>query len=184
MTSNAWQTRWGWFAVRTAPRQEMAAAKDLRDLGFRAFVPVEIVKVRKGRGNTRTRPKEIERPFFNSYLFTQCTMDIQSWLKIRNQRHVCEVLSTNAEGIPTPVPDRAMEHIIAAGPFREPGPKPGEMVKLSTGPWSGFMTRIVKVDRNERITVLLPFMGTERPVAYNLSDVERQHDGSAALRSA
>ena len=183
MRQSGWGT-WGWFAVRTAPRREMTVAQELRELGLRAFVPVEIVKVRKGRGNERTRPKEIERPFFTGYLFTQAAMDIQTWLRIKNHDYVYGVVSGNPDGRPTPVPDAAMSHLIAAGPFRPEGPKAGETVRLSTGPFSGLITKIVKVDRNERITVLLPFMGTDRPVVYNLSDVERQSDGSAALATA
>ncbi len=182
-----WSGRFAWYAIRTVPRREMAAAEDLRELGVKAFVPVEIVKRRVGRGAGRITIEEIEKPFFPSYLFAQAAMDVQSWLTIRGQRHVCEVLSAGIDGRPTPVPDAAMRHLIEHGPFREPPPPPprvGDVVQLSTGPFAGMMTKITKVDRGERISVLVQFMGADRSIDLRLSDVERLQDGSAARRSA
>lgn len=179
-----WSGRVGWYCVRTAPRREMAAAADLRELGIKAFVPIEIIKVRAGRGPSRVKLREIEKPFFPSYLFAQVAMDVQAWLTIKGQRHVCEVLSSGIDGLPTPVPDAAMRHLIDHGPFREPDPKPGDVVRLSTGPLVGLITRITKVDKGDRIRVLISFMGTDRPVDLKLSDVERLPDGIAARRTA
>jgi transcription antitermination factor NusG len=166
------------------PRREMTVAADLREMGLKAFVPIEIVKVRAGRGPSRMKLREVERPFFPGYLFAQVAMDIQAWLAIKGNDHVAGIVSGNVDGRPTPVPDAAMAHLIAAGPFRERDAKPGDVVRISTGPLAGTLTRIMAVDKSERIKVLIQFMGADRPIDLHLSEVERMPDGYAAHRTA
>ena len=179
-----WSGKFAWYAIRSAPRREMDVAAYFRDQGMRAFVPVELVTIRAGRGPKRLKLKEIERPFFPSYLFAQVHMDVATWHTIRSHDYVSAIVSGNVDNRPTPVPDAAMAHLIAAGPFREPGPKVGEMVKLSTGLFAGLITKITSVDKSDRIKVLIKFMGTDRPIDFNLSEVERMPDGYAAHQPA
>lgn len=179
-----WSGRFAWYAIRTAPRRELDAAKDLcEELGVKAFVPIEIVKVRAGRGPNRAKLREIEKPFFPGYLFAQLDMDVDAYYRLKDRQHVVAIVC-GSDQKPSPVPDAAMAHLISHGPFREPDPQPGDVVRLSTGPLAGLITRITKVDRGERISVLVQFMGADRSIDLRLSDVERLQDGSAARRSA
>lgn len=177
-----WSGVFGWFCIRTAPRREMAAAEDLvKELGIKAFVPVEIVKVRAGRGPSRVKVREIEKPFFPGYLFAQLDMDVDAYYRLKDRQYVVAVVC-GSDRKPSPVPDAAMAHLINHGPFREPDPKPGDIVRLSTGPMAGLLTKIIKVDRGDRIKVLISFMGADRPIELKLSDIERMPDGYAAHR--
>ena len=158
----------------------MAVAEYFREQGLTALVPTEIVNLRAGRGPGRLLLKEIERPFFPSYLFAHVKMDIPAWQEIRGHRHVSAIVSSNRMGYPTPVPDSAMAHLIAAGPYREPEPQAGETVKLLTGPFAGVMTKITSVDKLDRIKVFIRFMGTDSPINVSLLEVERMPDGGTA----
>ena len=179
-----WSGRFAWYAIRTAPRRELDAAKDLREeLNIKAFVPIEIVKVRRGRGPNRVKLREIEQPFFPGYLFAQLDMDVDAYYRLKGRRYVVAIVC-GSDQKPSPVSDAAMAHLISHGPFREPDPKPGDVVRLSTGPLAGLITRITKVDKGDRIKVLVKFMGTDRPIELKLSDVERMPDGYAAHREA
>ena len=179
-----WSGRYGWYCLRTSPRQEMATAKDLREeCGVKAFVPIEIVKVRAGRGPSRVKLRETEKPFFPGYVFAQLDMDVDAYYRLKDRPNVIAVVC-GMDKRPSVVPDAAMRHLIDHGPFREPDPVAGEIVKLSTGPLAGLLTKIIKVDRGDRIKVLISFMGTDRPIDLRLSDVERLPDGMAARRTA
>ena len=184
--SAGWSGRFGWYAIRTAPRRELDVANRMRDRGVRAFVPIEIVKRRVGAG-TRRRTVDVERPFFPGYLFVQTPMDVAEWLSLRRERDVCGILSAGLDGLPSPIPDRAMAHLIEHGPFREPEPpRPclGSSVRVvHDGPFSG-MAGIVDIDRRDRIRVLLRAMGSAVPVWMHAADVEIVQVGIAPAITA
>lgn len=153
-----------YFVLLTQPNQELRAEQQLLDRGFDPFVPREtkIVNygVRSAWGST-VRKREVVRPLFRGYLFLplnvawsfgpiyQCDGLRQNGrcFYVVNGRHVV-LRPCDLELL------RQAERVSAE--LAKPGSiyKPGQDVKLLTGPFADLVMKVVRLDEAGRIELL------------------------------
>ena len=149
-----------WYAVRTATRRERTALKALADEGFAVFMPCETVIRRLGRNL-----EVVERPLYPGYLFVLC--------EETGFRHVLDTDGVHAfvcgsgpeHDEPLAIPLAAIVEIQANDrrgeydrtrskrpPYR---PKKDERVRVTAGPWMGFVGRVLNTPRKERAKLMI-----------------------------
>jgi transcriptional antiterminator RfaH len=119
-----------WYAVRSKPRKEAAAAAMLERAGIGVFVPQ--VKVKKRPYD----PPSVE-PLFPGYFFSRLAPQMGEIRLVKYTPGVLYVLGFGDE--PWPVPDSlvaALQERVAAADGWSAGPdyQPGDRVKVTRGP--------------------------------------------------
>ena len=175
-----------WYIVHTYSGQEDRVKRnlemriesmDVKDKIFQVVVPTEDeIEVKDGQRKT------IQRKIFPGYILVQMTMDDQSWYVVRNTPGVTGFVSAEdeRERRPKPVPLEAREVEQIMNRMYSPEPKvkvglvPGEMVRITSGPFAEFMGAIDVVDEDKgKIRVLVSFFGRETPVELDFLQVEK-----------
>jgi transcription antitermination factor NusG len=163
-----------WYALRSKPRKEEAAYRQLVSQGFEAFFPL----LRVHPVNPRSRKL---RPYFPGYLFVftdveQVGLSVFQWMP-----QTLGLISFGGE--PAIVPEnlvqaieRRVKDINAAGGEVFDGLKPGEAVRINVGPFQGYEAIFdARLPGSERVRVLLKFLDNQRqvPVILDVSQIER-----------
>lgn len=154
-----------WFILLTEPQMERKAAAHLIGRRFKVYLPEELVWTTRG---VRRRKVEIRRPMFRGYLFIRLGFiaDGDRWSVVTSVPGVHKFMRTGDDY--AIVPDSIMqkvagveEELLKPKPVRGPSAifSPGETVRISDGPFSGFQAQIESLDDSKRITILLPFLG-------------------------
>jgi len=148
-----------YYVVQAQPQREQLAVKELRQQGFRTFLPVlrHPEKVRHGK----ILAPRLE-PLFPKYLFVQLDLSTERWRSINGTRGVTRVMCMD-EHRPSPVPREAMLRLLAAGemidvmaaglPFN-----PGDTVEFEAGSFKGKQA-LVTLCAADRVTLLLDLLG-------------------------
>ena len=146
-----------WFLVQTKPNAEAVASQNLKNQQITAFMPLQKLTRRKGSAfQTQLRP------LFPGYVFVAQDPAAGQWRKINNTRGVARLVRLAAE--PTPVPATIMEQLFArcdeTGIFQQSSTLvAGRDAKITRGPFAGTIAKIVEIDPNQRVHLLLDFMG-------------------------
>ena len=175
-----------WYIVHTYSGQEDRVKRnlemriesmDVKDKIFQVVIPTEDeIEVKEGQRKT------VQRKIFPGYILVQMTMDDQSWYVVRNTPGVTGFVSAEdeRERRPKPVPLEAREVEQIMNRMYSPEPKvkvglvPGEMVRITSGPFAEFMGAIDVVDEDKgKIRVLVSFFGRETPVELDFLQVEK-----------
>jgi transcriptional antiterminator RfaH len=163
-----------WYCVRTQYHREALAEVSLREMmNVECFLPR--IRYRKGR-------QQNVEPLFPGYLFANFNLRL-SLRKI----HYCQGVSTVVhfgEYWPT-IPAAALQQIrelMGTDGIKDLGEpfQSGDQVQVLEGPFRGFeaiVTRVVPAQ--ERVCVLLEFLGRQSMVQLELKDVQLA-DGSGA----
>ena len=159
-----------WYAVRTRPNQEQKAAMHLRNQAFEVFVPL----FRKTVSHARKRI-DARRPLFPSYLFIQLDDETSPWRSINGTVGVDGVVS--AGNRPMPVGEGVVEELLIQSDSDgvvhlrpQLGPE-GSMVRVIGGAFIDQLGRLVDMDGEERVILLMSFLDREVRVNVNISQV-------------
>jgi transcriptional antiterminator RfaH len=148
-----------WFVVKTLPNKERVARVNLEMQGVTVFCPRFRKTVRKG-----SRFQEKTLPLFPGYVFAALPQDPALWRQVQNSRGVAYLLRQGATGIPIPVPDKIMADLFSACEEEEIRPERpifqrGEAVVVEQGPMSGLTAKVLTLDGQGRVAILLDIMG-------------------------
>lgn len=157
-----------WYALRSKPRKEEVVWRQLRMHGFDSFYP----RLRVHPVNPRSRKV---LPYFPGYLFVNADLDEVGTSLFQWMPHSIGLVSFGGE--PAKVPDslivavqKRVEEIAAAGGELFEGLKPGDIVRISDGPFRGYEAIFdARVPGSERVRVLLELLGNQRRVPVELS---------------
>ena len=146
-----------WYVVQTKPNAEAMAFRNLENQNFPAFLPLQKLTRRKG-----TTFQTQLRPLFPGYMFVAQDPAAGQWRKIKNTRGVARLVRLAAE--PTPVPPTIMDQLFArcdeTGIFQQSATLvAGDDAKITQGPFAGAIAKIIEIDPNQRVHLLLNFMG-------------------------
>jgi transcriptional antiterminator RfaH len=165
-----------WYALKSKPRKEDAAWRQALSQGFVVFYP----RLRVHPVNPRSRKL---RPYFPGYLFVQADLAQAGVSVFQWMPHTLGLVSFGGE--PAVVPDnlvqaleKRVEEINAAGGETFYGLKPGDLIWIHDGPFSGYEAIFdAQLPGSERVRVLLEFLGNRRRVMLELdtSQIERKH---------
>lgn len=160
-----------WFAVNTLPHQERRAELNLRRQGVHVYLP----HLRKTRRHAR-RVDQVFEPLFPGYLFVRLDVSASPWRMINGTFGVRRLVMQG--GRPAPVADGFVEHLRAEadpdGALRPPRPnvKPGDRVRVVHGALSDCVATVVRLNRRERVELLLNLLGGEVLAVAARADIE------------
>jgi transcriptional antiterminator NusG len=109
-------------------------------------------------------------------------MDDQSWYVVRNTPGVTGFVSAEdeRERRPKPVPleprevEQILNRMVSAEPRVKVGLAPGQMIRITSGPFADFMGAVDSVDQDKgKVRVLVSFFGRETPVELDFLQVEK-----------
>jgi transcriptional antiterminator RfaH len=157
-----------WFLAQLKPNCGPIAERNLRRQGFQTFLPQE-----DGTRHSRGKFVAIKRPLFPGYLFVSFSASGGHWRTVNATSGVTRLVSFG--GDPAPVPEAIVSSLMrrcdASGTLLPPTIlKPGDQVKLTSGPLADSLATIQSITPDRRVWVLLEIMGglTRVGVAANL----------------
>ena len=158
-----------WFAVHTLPLRETYAEGNLKNQGFRTFMPKRHKTVRHARKLTT-----VEAPFFPRYLFVVLDLDRDQWRKVNGTFGVARLIMGGEQ--PRPVPSGVVEALAASADARGilhlgKKLKIGSRVRLLAGPFAEQLATLEHLDELGRVRVLVEIMGRQVSVATIARDL-------------
>lgn len=172
-----------WYVVQAFSGYESRVAKSLsehikihgqEDLFGEVLVPTEeVVEMRAGQ------KRKSERKFFPGYVLVQMHMNDESWHLVRNVPRVMGFIGGTPER-PAPISDREAAKILDRlnESADKPRPKtlfePGEVVRVTDGPFADFNGTIEEVDyEKSRVKVSVLIFGRATPVELEFGQIEK-----------
>lgn len=157
-----------WYALRSKPRKEDIVWRQLRSDGFDVFYP----RIRVNPVNPRSRKI---KPYFPGYMFVSIDLEQTGLSRFQWMPHTLGLVSFGGE--PAHVPEnliielrKRVTEIAEAGGELFDGLKPGDTVRISTGPFQGYEAIFdTRLPGSERVRVLLELLTNKRRVPIELS---------------
>lgn len=164
-----------WYALRSKPRKEDVLWRQVLSHGFEVYYP----RLKVQPVNPRSRKI---KPYFPGYLFVNADLEGVGLSVFQWMPHSVGLVSFGGE--PAVVPDhliqaihRRVDEINIAGGELFDGLKPGDPVWIKEGPFQGYEALFdSRLPGNERVKVLIEFLGSHRKVALTLvtGQIERK----------
>ncbi|MBN1169001.1 transcription termination/antitermination factor NusG [Candidatus Woesebacteria bacterium] len=169
-----------WYVVHTASGHEVRVAETLRqrvetqmleDKIFELLVPTQDrVIIRSGK------KQNIKEKIFPGYLLIKLILDDPTWLAVRTTPGITGFVGTGKT--PTPLSDAEVANIqkFVATPAKRFKTKfsKGEAVKITDGPFSGFLGSVDDIDEEKgKVKVLVSIFGRETPVELDLLQITK-----------
>lgn len=177
-----------WYVVHHKPNAEQIAIRNLVRQNVRVFVPFEMAvrnPPRVGAGTAKNtlprvsagKTRELRKPLFPGYLFVSFGGDDLPWRAVNSTFGVLRLVSFG-QNIPAAVPDVLMQHLRsrcdASGRLLPPVDlQPGEEVLVVDGALANFVGTVEKIDPQQRVWLLMNFMGRETRVKVDATNVKR-----------
>lgn len=150
-----------WFVARTHIRMEEKAERDLKDIGFEVFLPMEKRWVKHAR-----RKEQKSYPLFTSYIFIRIDPSKQGFYAVKNTHGIERLLGSC--GVPLSIPERLIEmlkDLEEIGCYDEtsivPNLPAGSKVKIVEGPFTEFIGTLKAASKRKSVEVLLDLFGRE-----------------------
>ena len=152
-----------WFVAQLKPNSDTIAQRNLLRQGITAFLP----RFQKTERNDR-RFRETRRPLFPGYIFVSVNLAEGRWRAINNTQGITRIVSFNAR--PAPLPKgfvEALQERCDEGGLVRPveALAPGEMARITDGPFSDFIVRVESIGNDQRLLVLFDLMGRQTRLA-------------------
>ena len=172
-----------WYVVNTYSGHEKkvqekllmrASSMNMEDYIFRVIVP-EQIEVEVKDGVTKEKVKKL----FPGYVLVEMIMTDEAWFVVRNTPGVTGFIGSSGKGAkPTPLQPYEVDKILNnMGMSRlevSSDLKEGEIVKITSGPFSGMEGKVSSLDlENQQIIVLVDLFGQETEVEASISQIEK-----------
>ncbi len=154
--------------------EERIKLAGLEDKFGQILVPTEeVVEMRDGQ------KRRSDRKFFPGYVLVQMEMDDETWHLVKSVPKVMGFIGGTSDK-PAPISDKEAEAILARMQegAEKPRPKvlfePGEVVRITDGPFNDFSGVVEEVDYDKnRLRVEVSIFGRSTPVDLEFSQVEK-----------
>jgi transcriptional antiterminator RfaH len=159
-----------WYVAETLPRAELISQRNLRRQGFHCFCP----RLRKTRRHAR-KVDEVLVPLFPGYVFVRFDRHQDSWRSINGTIGVKRLIGASLatpQTMPEPVIDALLARCddeVLDGFFQ--CLDPGQDVRLGSGPFADLVGKVVKLEANGRVRVLLDLLGGRTPIDVGLDQL-------------
>lgn len=149
-----------WHVARTRRAAENLAVRHLSQQNFSTFLPTFEKTTRHARKFIKKRA-----PLFPSYVFVHFDPAHTQWRSINGTLGVAGLLMNGDQ--PAPTPRGLIEDLMLA--YSDPATPPerfaiGDQVRMIGGPFADKVGRLAEIHGAGRVSVLMEFMGQERPV--------------------
>ncbi len=162
-----------WYALRSKPRKEDVVFRYLQTRNIEVFYP----RLRVNPVNPRAKKV---KPYFPGYMFVRVNLEETGISTFQWMPHAVGLVMFGGE--PAYVPENLIhairakvEAIAAAGGEVFDGLKPGDPVRIQSGPFAGYEAIFdTRLPDHERVRVLLEFIGSRQvPVELKSGQIER-----------
>ncbi len=162
-----------WYALRSKPNMEDALWREARARGFEVYYP----RSRVHPVNPRARKV---KPYFPGYMFVQADIDVVGYSTFAWMPYSHGLVLCGSD--PSPVPEvlinglrRHLDEIKAAGGELFAGLKPGEVVRIQSGPFAGYEALFdSRLPGSQRVRVLLQLLSKPRlPLELPAGQIQR-----------
>jgi transcriptional antiterminator RfaH len=148
-----------WCVVYTQPHRELRATAHLKNQRFSVFLPLHRKTVRHGR-----QFRAALAPLFPRYLFVEILVSRDQWSSIRGTYGVSHLIMDGDQ--PRAVPRGIVESLLRITDERgivhlDETMRPGQTVRITTGPFAGLIGELASLDADGRVQVLLNVLGKE-----------------------
>ncbi len=171
-----------WYIVQTyagyenrvkANLEQRIATMVWRTGYFRYFVPVEErVSVKEGKS------KKVTRKLFPSYVLVEMRLNDQSWYVVRHTPGVTGFVGSGNH--PIPLSEKEVRDIMGkvgkeqAKPRIELNLRPGDLIKVKTGPFEGQVGPVVEVfPEKGKVKFTVTVFGRETAVETDYTELEK-----------
>ena len=146
-----------WYLIQFKPNSHRLAERNLHRQGFETFLPIQKITRRKA-----SRFVSDLKPLFPRYMFVSVNAGLAPWRTINSTIGVSKLVSF--EGKPKPFSLQLISGLMlrcdASGTLLPPKSlNEGDSVEMLSGPFANFIATVDTIDPEERIWVLLDFMG-------------------------
>ncbi len=170
-----------WYAVHTYSGYEDAVSRYLKQriesLGmeekiFKVVVPKEKrIKIKNGKRTT------VEEKIYPGYVLVEMLMSPDTWYVVRNTPRVTGFVGADPTS-PTPLSYEEVQSLTARMSVGEPKFKvdvvPGDLVRITDGPFKDYDGRISEVDEERgRVKVLVPVFGRDTAVELDSLQIKK-----------
>jgi len=172
-----------WYVVHVYSGFERQVKKSLEErierLGMSDYfgevlVPTEeVVEMRQGQ------KRKTERKFYPGYVMVQMEMTDETWHLVKDVPRVMGFIGGTSDR-PAPISDREADRILSRvrESAEKPKPKvlfePGEMVRVTDGPFNDFNGVVEEVNYDKsRLRVAVLIFGRSTPVDLDFQQVEK-----------
>jgi transcriptional antiterminator RfaH len=159
-----------WFCLKSKPRQEAVAVRNLKAVGdIDIFFP-RIRRTRRGH----EKNKEVIEPLFPGYIFVKFNPE-DSQGTVKSTRGVLHLVSKNGKAVD--VDYKVIDELKALGPdgilsMLDEELKVGAKIKVIRGIFAGSEGEVLKLATpQKRIAVLLTLLGAQQSVEMPMDDV-------------
>jgi len=154
--------------------EERIARSGMEDKFGEILVPTEeVVEMREGQ------KRKSDRKFFPGYVLVQMEMSDETWHLVKDVPRVMGFIGGTADR-PAPISNREAEAILerVQEGAEKPRPKvlfePGEVVRITEGPFNDFNGVVEEVDyEKSRLRVAVLIFGRSTPVELEFGQVEK-----------
>jgi transcriptional antiterminator RfaH len=159
-----------WYVVNTQVRREAIASSNLRRQGYDVFLPVISKTVRHAR-----KVRSVLEAYFPGYLFVRVDISSQRWRPIESSIGVLRLIKAGTE--PTAAPAGLVESLIERSGLdgllrlEDDGLQPGQVVRITQGPFADSLAVVDRASGEERVRVLLTLLGQATAVSLARHDV-------------
>ena len=158
-----------WFLAQLKPNCAHIADRNLKQQGFRTFLPME-----EGTQNRKGRFIPTLRPMFPGYLFVSFDIEGGLWRTICSTPGITRLVSFGNEPamVPLDIVNQLMLRCDSAGKLLPPKMfKPGDQVRIASGPFVNFVTTINNIAPDQRVWVLMDIMGRQTRMAVGVDQL-------------
>ena len=146
-----------WYLIQFKPNSHRLAERNLHRQGFETFPPMQKITRRKA-----SRFVSDLKPLFPGYMFVSVNAGLAPWRTINSMIGVSKLVSF--EGKPKPFSLQLISGLMlrcdASGTLLPPKSlNEGDSVEMLTGPFANFIATVDTIDPEQRIWVLMDFMG-------------------------
>jgi len=153
---------------------ERISRKEMGELFGEILVPTEeVVEMREGN------KRKSARKFFPGYVLVNMEMNDDSWHLVKDAPKVLGFIGGTGDR-PTPISQKEADNILqrVQDGVEKPRPKvlfePGEMVRITSGPFNDFSGVVEEVDyEKSRMRVSVLIFGRSTPVELEFGQVEK-----------
>ena len=133
-----------WFLLQYKPNSYRLALRNLHRQGFETFLPMQDVTQRHS-----TKFVQQRRPLFPGYMFVSFALDTAPWHKINSTVGVARLVSFDGQ------PKALLPDQFALG----------NELQVMSGPFAEYVATIETIDAEQRIWLLMEFMGQKTRMA-------------------
>lgn len=150
-----------WYAVHSRPQAERTALQNLLRQGYSAYLPCYRTMVSHAR-----RRQSVLRPLFPRYLFAGLDRARMRWRPILSTFGVSGLVCAGDEPVPvagqivTGLREREDAGLLDRLVMRR-GLRAGEVVRVTAGAFEDLVGRLLELDDQDRVIVLLEVLGRE-----------------------